>query len=211
MQNDWCSNKGNGWTNFSEVGSSASLIMLARSDADRAPPVSIVTPAPCAVILRKDQQDAMPEDIFPIVTKLKADAWEAALKDTGILDEFHDIPTGLQQGFYCGLENLSLSCTFIPPNHYVSQEDEDFVIAKYAEEIGLGRLSHGYEPDALFLLIGHSRTAPLAVIEQNPTKRRVIVNHLYPKNKHSIDLKNPPGWRMTSHHLAPRLGPRKNR
>jgi hypothetical protein len=142
--------------------------------------------------LRTDRQDAQLSNIFPIITKLKADAWEIALKDAGILDEYNDIPVGLRQGFLCGLEDFSLSCTSIPRNHYISQEDEDFVTAKYAEEIALGRMSHGYDPDKLFSLIGHFRTAPLAVIDQGGTKRRVIVNHSYPKNKHCIDLESLP-------------------
>ena len=125
--------------------------------------------------------------IFPIVTKLKAAAWEIALKDAGILDEFGDIPIGLRQGFFCGLEHFSLASTFIPPNHYTSQEDEDFIISKYSEEISLGRLSHGYDPQALFSLIGHFRTAPLAVITHG-NKRRVIVNHSFPKTKACIIL-----------------------
>ena len=62
-----------------------------------------------------------PNPIFPIVTKLKADAWELALEDAGILGEFSDIPVGLRQGFQCGLEHFSLTSTFIPPNHYTSQ------------------------------------------------------------------------------------------
>jgi hypothetical protein len=41
----------------------------------------------------------------------------------------------------------------IPPNHYTSEEDEELVVAKYAEEIELGRLSHGYDPDTLFSII----------------------------------------------------------
>ena len=125
--------------------------------------------------------------IFPIVTKLKADAWESALKDAGVLDLFIDIPIGLREGFHVGLENYSLSCTFTPPNHYTSKEDEDFIAMKYAEEMALGRISHGYDPDTLFLLIGHYRTAPLAVITCN-NKRRVIVNHSFPFNKSCIDL-----------------------
>ena len=133
-------------------------------------------------------QNAELNSIFPIVTKLKADAWELALRDAGILEEFNDIPVGLRQGFFCGLEHFSLACTFVPPNHYTSQEDEDFIISKYAEEISLGRISHGYDPDTLFGLIGHFRTAPLAVINHGGDKRRVIVNHSFPQNKLHIDL-----------------------
>jgi hypothetical protein len=135
--------------------------------------------------------NAGPDHIFPIVTKLKAEAWELALEDAGILDEFSDIPVGLRQGFLCGLEHFSLACTFIPQNHYTSQEDEDFIISKYAEEISLGRLSHGYDPDTLFSLIGHFRTAPLAVITHGD-KRRVIVNHSFPKNRLCLNLDSLP-------------------
>ena len=138
-------------------------------------------------------QNVMPDSIFPIITKLKAEAWELALADAGILGEFGDIPVGLREGFLCGLENFSLACTFIPPNHYTTQEDEEFVISKYTEEINLGRISHGYDPDTLFALIGHFRTAPLAVIHHGGDKRRVIVNHSYPKNKICIDLNSLPG------------------
>jgi hypothetical protein len=139
-----------------------------------------------------DRQDVQPDNLFPIVTKLKAEAWEIALRNAGILDEFSDIPVGLQQGFLCGLEEFSLSCTSIPQNHYTSQEDKEFVVKKYAEEIALGRLSHGYDPDELFSLIGHFRTAPLAVIDQGGGKRHIIVNHSYPKNRNCIDLNNLP-------------------
>ena len=101
-----------------------------------------------------DLTNAMLNDIFPIVTKLKPEVWDCALEDAGIWEEYKDIPAGLQEGFCCGLEIFSLSCTSILPNYYTSEEEE-FIIAKYAEEIKLGRLSHGYDPDTLFSLIGH--------------------------------------------------------
>ena len=49
-----------------------------------------------------DLENVTPDTIFQIVTKLKPDAWEIALRDAGILDESNDIPVGLRQGFYCG-------------------------------------------------------------------------------------------------------------
>jgi hypothetical protein len=157
-----------------------------------APPAPTVTHVPSVEISPMDLQDAQPDNVFLIVTKLKAEAWEITLWNAGILDKFNDIPIGLRQGFLCGLENSSLSCTFVPQNHYTSQEDEEFVVKKYAEEIALGRLSHGYNPDKLFSLIGHFRTAPLAVIDQGGSKRHIIVNHSYPKNKNCIDLETLP-------------------
>lgn len=84
------------------------------------------------------QPNAASETLFPIVTKLKADAWELALEDAGILSEFIDIPVGLREGFLCGLEHFSLASTFIPRNHYTSQDDENFIISKYSEEISMG-------------------------------------------------------------------------
>ena len=148
--------------------------------------------APFAAISTTAALNVTPNEIYPIITKLKPDAWEIALKDAGILEKYADILVGLREGFHCGLENFSLSCTFTPPNHYTSKEDEEFIIMKYAEEIELGRISHGYNPDTLFSLIGHYRTAPLAVIEQAPGKRCVIVNHSYPKNGQLLDLDNLP-------------------
>lgn len=192
MPNDLLSTiKGNGSTKHLATGLSASLSMSASMAADDRPPAPTIIPVHCAAISHMGLQTALTEDVFPIVTKLKADAWEIALRDAGLLDEFIDIPLGLRDGFLCGLENFSLACTFIPPNHFTSAEDEDFVAMKYAEEIELGRISRGYDPDFLFSLIGHFRTAPLAVIDQGGGKRRVIVNHSYPRNKqHCINLEN---------------------
>jgi hypothetical protein len=64
-------------------------------------------------------------------------------KNAGILNEFNNILAGLRDGFLCGLENYSLACTAIPPNHYISQEDKNFIVTKYAEEIALCRISQG--------------------------------------------------------------------
>ena len=192
-QHDWSpTNKGNGSTNRTEAKSYVSLSTLDLPDAGEATAAPTTIPAPYAVTSPMVLQSAVHNSVFPIVTKLKPDAWERALADAGILSEFSDIPAGLREGFFCGLERFSLACTFIPPNHYTSQEDEDFIISKYDEEISLGRISPGYEPDFLFSLIGHFRTAPLAVINHGGDKRRVIVNHSFPNNRLPIDLDNLP-------------------
>jgi hypothetical protein len=174
-------NRENGSTSSLETESYAFHSMLDLPDADMEPPAHTVTPALCAAISPTDLPGAPIDHIFPIVTKLKAYAWELALNNAGILNEFNDIPVGLREGFFCGLERFSLACTSIPANHYTSQEDEEFIVTKYAEEMALGRLSHGYDPHTLFSLIGHFCTAPLAVIQQDGGKRRIIVNHSYPK------------------------------
>jgi hypothetical protein len=185
---DWLSTtKASGSINSLETKRFVSLSTSAQQAVSEAPPVPTTIHAPCVAISLTAAQSVPPNTPFPIVTKLKADAWETALRDAGILSLYSDIPAGLREGFLCGLENYSLACTFIPPNHYTSQEDEEFIITKYSEEMTLGRISHGYDPDTLFALVGHFRTAPLAVITRN-NKRRVIVNHSFPHNKLCIDL-----------------------
>ena len=151
----------------------------ALSAVNKAPTATTATPVLCVVISHMALQNVLFETIFLIITKLKANAWELTLMNAGILNKFNDIPVGLRQGFFCGLENYSLSCTSVPPNHYISQEDEDFIVSKYPEEITLSRILHSYNPNILFSLIGHFRTAPLAVITRNG-KCRAIVNHSFP-------------------------------
>ena len=145
-------------------------------------------PAPCVATCPIDARNVLSDTLFPIITKLQPDTWEAALDFAGILPAFLDVPEGLWSGFFVGLEPYNLSCTFIPKNHYTSLDDEELIVNKYNKEIALGRVSHGYDPDILFSLIGHFHTAPLAVIDQNSGKHRIIVNHSYPKNKQSITL-----------------------
>ena len=183
-------NKASGLTSCWGIESSVSHSTSVPLVADEALPAPTPTPAPCVATSTMAAPGAQPDNIFPIVTKLKPGAWELALKDAGVFDEFSDIPAGLEQGFLCGLEDFSLARTFIPRNHYTSQEDEDFVVMKYSEELALGRISHGYDPDELFSLIGHFRTAPLAVINHGGSKHRVIVNHSFPKNELCIDLES---------------------
>jgi hypothetical protein len=185
-------NMGNGLTSRTEAKSFAFCSTSALGGVGEGRPVPTIIPALSAAISLTAPPSAVPDPIFPIVTKLKADAWERALGDAGILDEFGDIPVGLRQGFLCGLEHISLASTFIPPNHFTSEDDEAFIISKYDEEMALGRISPGYDPATLFSLIGHFRTAPLAVIDNGGTKRRVIVNHSFPKNKLHINLDSLP-------------------
>jgi hypothetical protein len=184
-----CPRMESGSTKLSVTKPSVSTSMSARTDA-LTPTAISATPAHFAEA-PMGLTNARPEDVFPIITRLKPNAWEHALKDVGVFELFDDIPEGLRKGFLVRLERFSLASTFIPDNHYTSEEDENFVISKYAEEIKLGCISHGYDPDYLFSLIGQFRTAPLAVIEQAPGKRRVIVNHSFPHNE-SIDLNDFP-------------------
>ena len=188
LQNDWLpTTKESGSTKPLGEKLSASHLISVPMAVD-APPACTAIPVPCAATPPMNVPIVSPEFMFPIITKLKPDAWKIAFEHAGTLLEFSDVPEGLWNGFFVGLENFELSCTSIPENHYTLQDNEELVVKKYNEKIALRRVSHGYEPTTLFSLIGHFCTAPLAVIDQNGEKQHIIVNHLYPRTKNSITL-----------------------
>jgi hypothetical protein len=80
--------------------------------------------------------------------------------------------------FDVGLNSYAMTHSFIPPNHYKSQEHHDFILTKYSSEIALNHISHGYEPSFLESLIGPFHTAPLNVVEQNG-KLHATIDHSY--------------------------------
>lgn len=93
------------------------------------------------------------------------------------------MPKGLRFGFSIGLDNFTLSHTFIPPNQYTLPEHHEFLISKYSKEMQLGRISKGYTPDELEALIGPFRTAPISIATSSAGKLRVVVNHSFPRFK----------------------------
>ncbi|KAF5376629.1 hypothetical protein D9615_007855 [Tricholomella constricta] len=142
---------------------------------------SITTPARCAALVSTVLNDALRERFLPVSTPLKHWRWTALLSEAGALEEFAEVPKGLQFGFNLGLEDFLLDHTFSPPNHYKSEVHHKFVEHKYAEEIRLGRVSPGYPPQFISDIFGHYRTAPLNVIERTPGKLRITVDHSFPR------------------------------
>ena len=61
-------------------------------------------------------------------------------------------------------------------------DHEQFVLAKYAEEIELGHISPAFQPNQLEHWVGHIHTALLNVIEQSLGKLRVMVDHSFPRS-----------------------------
>jgi hypothetical protein len=120
LHNSSPTNMVNGSTNCSETGLSVFPLTPTLPAASTEPSATIAIPALCVAAYPMVLPNVHPKDI-PIITKLKADAWELTLTNAGIINKFIDIPVGLQEGFYCSLKNYSLSCTAIPPNHYTSQ------------------------------------------------------------------------------------------
>ncbi|KIK50228.1 hypothetical protein GYMLUDRAFT_114662, partial [Collybiopsis luxurians FD-317 M1] len=92
---------------------------------------------------------------FSITIRLKPAAWWEVLAEAGLLMEYEDVLTGLEQGFKIGIEQFKLSSTFIPSNHFTSDQDATVVHEKFREEILLGRLSPSFDPHVLEELIGH--------------------------------------------------------
>ena len=173
-------NMASGSTSPSAVKSSVYLLTSSPVAVNMVLVAPTTTPAHSVVTSCMAPYNVLHDSIFPIVTKLKPNAWEQALMKAGILEEFFDIPAGLWNGLLCGLEDYLLSCTSIPKNHFTSKEDEDFIVMKYNAEMALNRILHGYNPQGLSSLIGHFHTAPLAVITHGG-KCCVIVDHSFPR------------------------------
>ena len=143
----------------------------------------MITPAPCAGLGLTAHNRALRELLLPIVTPLKHERWRDLLKEAGVLEEFADVPAGIQHGFDLGLGSFHLETSFCPPNHYKLPEHEEFILSKYREEIELGLLSPGYPLPLLEKILGPIRTAPLGVHQREiGGKLRVVIDHSYPRN-----------------------------
>jgi hypothetical protein len=146
-------------------------------------PARISIPAPSAALEHTLLSSAVIDILFPIVTPLRYQKWYELLEEAGILEEFAEVPEGLCNGFGLGLDHVTLTSTFSPPNHYTSREHHNFLIEKYSSEILLNRISPGYPPHIVSLLVGHYRTAPIGVIERElGGKLRAIIDHSFPRS-----------------------------
>ena len=96
-------------------------------------------------------------EIFPIVTPLLWEKWWDALQDSGVLDEFADVPRGLCFGFKIGV-SAGLTSTFTPPNNPSGMDNYTIIESYYMKEIHAGRVSTPYTPMQLQALIGFFRT-----------------------------------------------------
>ncbi|KAG2345631.1 hypothetical protein BDR05DRAFT_998244 [Suillus weaverae] len=76
-------------------------------------------------------------DLLPIVTPLRWDKWEELLGAANVLDSFHNVPLGLQDGFRLSVSSSILS-TFSPPNHNSALEHADFVDSQIEKEVAAG-------------------------------------------------------------------------
>ncbi|KAJ7939856.1 hypothetical protein B0H13DRAFT_1850063 [Mycena leptocephala] len=93
------------------------------------------------------------DELFPIVTPLKADRWEYWITKMGQTEEYADVPKGIRNGFPHGLDiSRRLATTFIPRNLASALEQPEIIDAYILKEqtLGCSRLVSLYRFSASF-------------------------------------------------------------
>lgn len=122
-------------------------------------------------------------NLFPIVTPLLPDKWEAALKAANLYHLFSDVPVGLREGFHMGIHS-TVSETYTPPNH-TSATAHPAVIQDYInKERAGGRYTGPFSRSRLEYLIGPFRTSPLGSVPKAGSldERRIVQDFSFPRN-----------------------------
>lgn len=118
-----------------------------------------------------------------IVTPLKADAWERAIKDLNLESEFADIPLGIRNGFRMRTANTNLSHTRIFRNHQSATSHPDVIIKHLMKELQAGRYSGPFNPSDLEHVIGPFCASPLGVVPKaGDNDFRIIQDFSFPTN-----------------------------
>lgn len=104
----------------------------------------------------------MLEEFYHIETPFVPDAWERELKACGgdVWEQYGGIVDGMRNGFKTGVENVSLSETYIGENK-VKDEHRVWLSEQYDEETALGRLSTGYPVEEVVKAFGAPWTLSL--------------------------------------------------
>jgi hypothetical protein len=125
---------------------------------------------------------APPSDFCPIVTPLVSDAWDKALRMSGLFSRFHDVPYGIRHGFDMGTHSAPL-VTYTPPNHSSALANPHAVLSYIQTELSFGRYSGPFSHSRLELLIGPFRTSPLGVVPKpGTTDLRLVQDFSFPRN-----------------------------
>lgn len=120
--------------------------------------------------------------LLKVVTPLCHEAWRECLDQLSLLNQFADVPLGLQYGFKTGVSS-SILTSLIPQNHSSALLAPHVVAQHINNELLLGRYSGPYSASQLLALIGAFRTAPLGVVPKpNSDKHRVIQDLSFPRN-----------------------------
>lgn len=121
------------------------------------------------------------ESFLTIRTGLVWKAWHSALESANLLDDFHDVPHGLQFGFRLG-PTLPLLTTFIPPNHKSALDNPSAIASHIRTELINKRYTGPFNPDRLQQLIGFFQTSPLGVIPKSGNRFRIIQDMSFPRD-----------------------------
>jgi hypothetical protein len=126
------------------------------------------------------------QDLFPIVTPLRWQRWEAALAEAGLAEEFRDIINGIRFSFRIGV-SCRIDSVYSPDNHRSALKNADFISSQIEKEIQAGCYSMPLSPDEFLATYGPYRTSPLGVVS-NPTsnKQCLIQDHSFPQNNASL-------------------------
>ncbi|QRV92132.1 hypothetical protein RhiJN_20150 [Ceratobasidium sp. AG-Ba] len=110
-----------------------------------------------------------------VSTSLIPEIWETELRALGLWDKFHDVPTGLREGFRIGT-NFPIPHTHTPENHKSALLQPSIIEQHIQSELAAGRYVGPFTRDGLEQLIGPFRSAPLGVVEKSsaPGSFRII-------------------------------------
>ncbi|KAF5343355.1 hypothetical protein D9758_014175 [Tetrapyrgos nigripes] len=170
---DFVKKSGNAYKDSQQRITSTSVVV---ADLMNTTPKTIPPPVPAPDMTLPPRK----HNLFPVITRLHHEVWSRLLVATGGYEKFRKVLEGLRDGFFIGVENYTLSHTFMPNNHHSATVHSQIMADKFHEEIAKGHISIGFEPSYLESIIGPFCTSPLAVIEQKPGKFRIIINHSYP-------------------------------
>lgn len=121
-------------------------------------------------------------DFCHIVTPFVSDAWDRALRSSGLLSQFHDVPYSIRNGFDMGTHSAPHK-TYTPPNHASSLTHPQAILSYIHTELSLGRYTGPFSRSKLELLIGPFRTSPLGVVPKPGTSDyRLVQDFSFPRN-----------------------------
>jgi hypothetical protein len=141
-----------------------------------APSTSALAVAPSRTMLSSVLK---PKD-SPPTTPYKPNEWHAVLESAGLLTRFHDVPTGLSEGFT--VDFPIISHTQNPPN----KESVDLYLDEFnktiSKETDKKRYLGPFTLPTLVNLIGPFQSSPISIILKpgRPGKFRLIQNFSYP-------------------------------
>lgn len=122
-------------------------------------------------------------ELHRIVTPLRAEAWEKAIKGLGLESVFGDIPLGIRDGFRMRTTDTHLSHTRIFRNHQSATSHPDTIAKHLIKELKAGRYCGPFNPSDLEHVMGPFCASPLGLIPKSGNDDfRIIQDFSFPAN-----------------------------